>query len=142
MGQSGDPEAVSRHRVFNLPALTVGQGVLGVLFIVLGQIPLIEAESSRDLVSVSLFCDLVSFPLSVLGIGMLVYTVFLWKRKKWTLAGGFYINTFAAMLGVLEMALNGAMLGPNGAFPVFFPVVIMSAGFGSSFNKLRRCAAT
>ena len=133
MGQSGDREAVSRHQGFNLPALTVGQGVLGVLFIVLGQIPFIEAESSRDLVS---------FPLSVLGVGMLVYTVFLWKRKKWTLAGGVYINTLATLLGILEMALNYTVLGRNGALPLFFPVVIMSAGFGSEFNKLRRRAAT
>jgi hypothetical protein len=121
----------------NLRALTIGQIVLGFVLVVLGAVTFIRAEASRDSVS---------FPLFLLGMGivLLLYTVSLWKRKKLLLACGFFINTFATFLGVMEMAFNGIAMvetrrpAAGGAFLLSFIVTIVFAGFGASFNRLRK----
>jgi hypothetical protein len=121
----------------SLRALTLGQIVLGVVLVVLGAVSFIRAESSRDPVSFRLF-------LLLTGILLLLYTVSLWKRKKLLLACGFFINTLATFLGVMEMAFNGIAMfatrkpATSGAFLLSLILTFVFAGFGGSFNRLRK----
>ncbi len=122
--------------VFNLQALRVGQGVLGIIFVAFGAMTFREAASFRDLIS---------FPLFGMGTLQLVFTASAWENKKWTLDCGLFVNTFGAMLGVLEMAFNAAATFESGkgapGILLGYLLTIMSGGLGSSFNKLRKTAS-